>query len=339
MPARIAINGYGTIGKRVADAVAAQDDMRVAGVAKTKPDFEAKLAVQKGYPLYAPNREAAAKFAKAGVKTAGVLEDLVKVADLVVDCTPEESGYKSFYEKAGVKAIWQGGEEHSLTNLSFNAAVNYSDCLGATFVRVPSCNTTGLIRTLFPIDAHFGVDRVLAVLVRRATDPGDSKKGPINAVEPELEMPSHHGPDVQSVLPNLNIHTIAVKVPTTIMHLHTVAVELKKPATADAVLDVWKRFPRVAFVAGSDGVRSTAQVMELARDLSRNRADLYEIAVWRDGIHVVDGTRLYYFQAVHQESDVVPENIDAIRAMLELERDGRKSMQKTDRSLKIGLAQ
>lgn len=338
MTARIAINGYGTIGKRVADAVALQDDMRLAGVAKARPDFEAKLAVRKGYPLYAASPEAAAKFEKAGLKLAGVLEDLVKAADLVVDCTPEESGYKSLYEKAGVKAIWQGGEEHSLTNLSFNAAANYADCLGATFVRVPSCNTTGLIRTLYPLETSFGVEKALAVMIRRATDPGDSKKGPLNAIEPELEMPSHHGPDVQSVLPNLNIHTIAVKVPTTIMHLHTVTVDLKKPATADAVLDVWKRFPRVAFVAGGDGVKSTAQIMEMSRDLSRNRSDFYEIAVWRDGVHVVDRTRLYYFQAVHQESDVVPENVDAIRALLELEPDGRRSMLKTDRSLGIGLA-
>jgi glyceraldehyde-3-phosphate dehydrogenase (NAD(P)) len=337
MPARIAINGYGTIGKRVADAVALQDDMRIAGVVKTKPDFEAKLAVRKGHPLYAANPEARAKFQKAGVKTEGVLEDLVKVADLVVDCTPEESGYKALYEKAGVKAIWQGGEEHSLTNLSFNAAANYEECLGATFVRVPSCNTTGLIRTLYPLDAHFGVASALAVMVRRATDPGDSKKGPINAIEPELEMPSHHGPDVQSVLPKLNIHTIAVKVPTTIMHLHTVTVDLKKTATPDGVLEVWKRFPRVAFVSGGDGVKSTAQIMEMARDLSRNRSDLYEIAIWRDGVHVLDGKRVFYFQAVHQESDVVPENIDAIRALLELQKEGRKSMEKTDRSLGIGV--
>jgi len=338
MPARIAVNGYGTIGKRVADAVALQDDMRLAGVAKTKPDFEAKLAARKGYAVYAATPDGAAKFEKAGVKVAGTLADLVKEADLVVDCTPEESGYKPLYEKAGVKAIWQGGEEHTLTNLSFNAAANYEDCLGASFVRVPSCNTTGLIRTLYPLDAHIGVEKVLAVMVRRATDPGDSKKGPINAIEPELEMPSHHGPDVQSVLPKLNIHTIAVKVPTTIMHLHTVSVDLKKAATADQVLDVWKRFPRVISVSGGDGVKSTAQIMEMARDLSRNRSDLYEVAVWRDGVHVVDGRRLYYFQAVHQESDVVPENVDAIRALLELETDGRKSMLKTDRSLGIGTA-
>ena len=338
MTARIAINGYGTIGKRVADAVAAQDDMRVVGVAKTKPDFEAKLAIRKGYPLYAANKEAAAKFDKARVETAGVLADLVKAADLVVDCTPEESGYKSLYETAGVKAIWQGGEEHSLTNLSFNAAVNYADCVGATFVRIPSCNTTGLIRTLYPLDAHFGVEDVLAVMVRRATDPGDSKKGPINAIEPELEMPSHHGPDVQSVLQKLNIHTIAVKVPTTVMHLHAVSAVLRKDVSADQVLDVWKRFPRVTFVSGVDGVKSTAQIMEMARDLSRNRSDLYEIAVWKDGVHIVEGRRLYYFQAVHQESDVVPENVDAIRALLELERSGPMSMEKTDRTLRIGIA-
>src|SRR5437016_7827691 len=336
MTAKIAINGYGTIGKRVADAVAAQDDMRVAGVAKTKPDFEAKLAIRKGYPLYAPNADVASKFEKAGVKTAGTLEDLAKAADLVVDCTPEESGYKSLYEKAGVKAIWQGGEDHGLTNLSFNAAANYEECLGARFVRVPSCNTTGLIRTLYPLDAHFGVVSVLAVMVRRATDPGDSKTGPINAIEPELEMPSHHGPDVQSVLPKLNIHTIAVKVPTTIMHLHTVIVDLKKSADATQILDVWKRFPRITLVSGGDGVKSTAQIMEMARDLSRSRSDLYEIAVWRDGVHGVDGKGLYYFQAVHPATDVVAEHRDAMRAMVEPERGARERMEKTGRSLGSG---
>jgi len=271
MPARIAVNGYGTIGKRVADAVALQDDMRLAGVAKTKPDFEAKLAARKGYAVYAATPDGAAKFERAGVKAAGTLADLVKEADLVVDCTPEESGYKPLYEKAGVKAIWQGGEEHALTNLSFNAAANYEDCLGASFVRVPSCITTGLIRTLYPLDAHIGVEKVLAVMVRRATDPGDSKKGPINAIEPELEMPSHHGPDVQSVLPKLNIHTIAVKVPKTIMHLHTVSVDLKKAATADQVLDVWKRFPRVISVSGGDGVMMTVPIGDQNYELGNGR--------------------------------------------------------------------
>lgn len=336
MTAKVGINGYGTIGKRVADAVRRQEDMEVVGVSKMRPNYEARLAVDRGYPLYATTREALPKFEKAGLKVNGTLDDMLGDSELVVDCTPEESGYRAAYEKAGLKAIWQGGEDHALTGFSFNAAVNYREALGQPWVRIPSCNTTGLIRTLYPIDVQFGINKVLAVMVRRATDPPDSKRGPLNAIEPELEMPSHHGPDVRSVLPSLNIHTIAVKVPTTIMHLHAVSVELRKAATASEVLHAWGRVPRIKFFRGAEGVASTAQIMEVARDLSRSRSDLYEIAVWEDGVHVV-GNTLYYFQAVHQESDVVPENVDAIRAMLELEKDAKRSMDRTDKSLGIGV--
>ena len=55
MTIKVAINGYGTIGKRVADAVAAQDDMTVIGVTKTRPSFGCDLAVRKGYPPSAPS--------------------------------------------------------------------------------------------------------------------------------------------------------------------------------------------------------------------------------------------------------------------------------------------
>jgi glyceraldehyde-3-phosphate dehydrogenase (NAD(P)) len=74
--------------------------------------------------------------------------------------------------------------------------------------------------------------------------------------------------------------------------------------------------------------------MELARELGRPRSDMYEIVVWRDGTSV-QGRRLYYYQAVHQESDVVPENVDAIRSMLKAEEDARKSIAKTDKAMGI----
>ncbi|MCJ2520367.1 MAG: glyceraldehyde-3-phosphate dehydrogenase, partial [Candidatus Thermoplasmatota archaeon] len=64
---------------------------------------------------------------------------------------------------------------------------------------------------------------------------------------------------------------------------------------------------------------------------------LYEIVIWEDGVQVSDKT-LYYFQAVHQEADVVPENVDAIRAMMEIEADKKVSIRKTDLSLGIPTA-
>ncbi|NIQ87006.1 MAG: glyceraldehyde-3-phosphate dehydrogenase, partial [Acidobacteria bacterium] len=39
--------------KRVADAVSRQDDMEIVGVSKMRPNFEARMAVQRGFPLYA----------------------------------------------------------------------------------------------------------------------------------------------------------------------------------------------------------------------------------------------------------------------------------------------
>ena len=42
------------------------------------------------------------------------------------------------------------------------------------------------------------------------------------------------------------------------------------------------------------------------------------------------GDRLYYFQAIHQESDVIPENVDCVRALMGVEEDWKVSVAKTD---------
>ena len=50
---RVAINGFGTIGKRVAKAVQAQPDMIVSGVTKTGPSHGCALANRFGIPRIA----------------------------------------------------------------------------------------------------------------------------------------------------------------------------------------------------------------------------------------------------------------------------------------------
>ena len=336
MKVRVGINGYGTIGKRTAEAVNKQDDMKIVGVTKTRPSYEAFVANDLGLPLYVPDETATEEFRKAGVKVAGTIKDLYGKVDIIVDCTPGDVAeeYKKQYAEAGVKGIFQGGEDHSLTGISFNASANYKESWGAQFSRVVSCNTTGLIRTLYPLDKKFKIQSAFATLVRRGADPNNSKGGPINAIEPSLKLPTHHGPDVQSIMPWLNIQTMAVKVPTTIMHLHTVMVKLGSETTTDDVLAIWKKTPRVRLVKGKNGIKSSAQVMELARDIGRPRGDMYEIIVWEDGVKVV-GDTLYFYQAVHQESDVIPEIIDCIRSMCKIEEDPQRSIKKTDKAMGI----
>jgi glyceraldehyde-3-phosphate dehydrogenase (NAD(P)) len=179
-----------------------------------------------------------------------------------------------------------------------------------------------------------GIAKARAVLARRAADPDEVGKGPIDAVVLDpTTLPSHHGPDVQTVLEGLNIVTMAFKVPTTHMHLHSLMLTLKKPATKEQVVQALEKAPRMQLVDGKSGFKSTAQVVDQSREMGRPINDIYEATVWKDSVTVVDG-EAYLFLAVHQEAIVVPENVDAIR---ELNGGYSKedSMKLTDESLGI----
>ncbi|MGH2638580.1 MAG: type II glyceraldehyde-3-phosphate dehydrogenase, partial [Rhabdochlamydiaceae bacterium] len=220
---KIAINGYGVIGRRIADAVAVQPDMELVGVSKVKPDYKARSAVMKGYRLFALDEKSIKSFSGAGIECHGTVKEMISEADVVVDATPEGSGSQniSMYKDLGKKAIFQGGEEHDLTGFSFTAQCNYEEARGRQFARVVSCNTTALCRVLHALNEEFGISKANVVIARRAADPDESGKGPIDAVVLDpVTVPSHHGPDVNTVLPNFPVISMALKIPTTHMHLH-----------------------------------------------------------------------------------------------------------------------
>ena len=75
---RVAINGYGVIGKRVAEAVAVQQDMALAGVADIATDWRPRAALHKGYALYGATSEHAASMRAAGLDVSGALDDLLE---------------------------------------------------------------------------------------------------------------------------------------------------------------------------------------------------------------------------------------------------------------------
>jgi len=276
---KVAINGYGTIGKRVADAVAAQPDMEIVGVSKTSPSAEAYVAMKRGYPLYIADIGKRAVFEKAGIEVAGDVEEMLKHADIVVDATPGGIGEKNkaLYELYKVKAIWQGGEEHEVAGFSFNSSCNYREAAGKQFARVVSCNTTGLCRLINAMDAAFGVKKVRATMVRRGADPGDGKRGPIDAVVLNpVTIPSHHGPDVQTVLPRIDIVTLAMIVPSTFMHMHVIQMDLSREATREEALRIIEEHPRLGLVRKPTGIKSTAELTGSAMDHGRPRDNLDE---------------------------------------------------------------
>ncbi len=336
---KIAVNGYGTIGKRVAEAVMLQPDMELIGIAKMKPDYAALLAYRMRVPIYT-SREHIKLFENNGIRVAGTIEDMLREADVVVDATPAGIGakYKPLYEKYGVKALFQGGEKPDIAEVSFNSYCNYDECLDKKYIRIVSCNTTGLLRLLCSLNIYNKIRRVRTTIVRRAADPKEDKKGPINSIKPNpVTVPSHHSIDVKTVLRDLSIITTAVIVPTTLMHLHIVNIEFENPMTREDIINTLSSRRRIALVnAELTGLDSTAKIIEAARDLGRKRCDVPELIVWEDSIHV-SGNEVILMQAVHQESIVVPENIDAIRAITGIVRDPEESIRITDQTLKIGI--
>ena len=340
---KVGINGYGTIGKRVADAIDAQDDMEVVGVTKTGPSFGCEMAVRKGFDLYCTSDDPlmVSSFAESRFECKGGLKDLLSISDVVIDCSPGKMGADNLekYVKAGVKSIFQGGEKHSLTGLSYTSCANHSENYGAQSTRVVSCNTTGLSRTLVPLYDHCGELKVECTMIRRAADPGDSKKGPINAIKPVLKVPSHHGPDVMTVKPEIEINSLAVAVPTTIMHVHAIIADLPEGhgLSTESIISLWRDAPRVIVMSGEENkITTTAEVMEMARDIGRKWGDLHEIFVWEDAVRLIEN-RLYYFQAIHQESDVIPENVDCVRALMKMEKNWALSVAKTDEAISLSL--
>ncbi len=178
---------------------------------------------------------------------------MLSQVDVVVDCTPKKFGAKNAesYCRAGVKFIVEGGEGHAVTGHSFVAEANYASALGRQATRIVSCNTTSGVRTLTALKRAGLLQRALGTLLRRATDPRESHLGGImNTLVPESHIPSHQGPDAQSVDPDLDVVTMAVKVPETIGHLHYWAGQLTRPAEKNEILsagtlpDALRKTPR-----------------------------------------------------------------------------------------------
>jgi len=335
---KVAVNGYGVIGKRVADAVLAQDDMELVGVCDVVSDWRIKMAVEKEYPVFAFDALHEKQMKDAGIPVEGTLADLIAFSDLIVDCTPKKIAADNIerYKAAKLKFIVHGGEKHEVTGHSFSAENNYETAIGRDSTRVVSCNTTSILRTLTALKQADLLKKARGTLLRRATDPWESHLGGImNTLVPEKEIPSHQGPDAQTVDPDLDVVTAAAKVPQTLSHMHYWNVQLTRSASKEEILTAFKASPRTILINYEDGHSANNTIKEWMLAKGRPYGDMYEVALWQDMLKVVND-ELFYAYVVDNQAIVIPETIDAIRALTGIEMDAQKSILKTNQSLGIG---
>lgn len=313
---KVGVAGYGVIGQRLADGVALQGDMELIGVADFAPTLSVRALKDKGMPydLYLVEGADANAFEAQGIPVSGSFNDLVDKVDIMLDSAPAGAGAKNkeIYEAKGVKAVFQGGEANSVADVFFHGYANYEMGVNKDYLKLTSCNTTGLIRAVDCLDRAFGVEKVAITIVRRVADPGDYFRGLTNALQVE-KAPSHQAVDLMTIMPHVNATGILVHTPVTHGHFITVLATGKEKITKEMALEVFCAHPRIKVVTLAEGFLGNASFFRYARDLGNPRGDMYEIGLWEDSV-VESGDDIMFGIHIPQESITIPETIDAVRA-------------------------
>jgi len=329
---KVGIAGYGVIGQRLADGVALQEDMELVGVADVAPTLAIRALKEKGIPykLYNAGFGNEKQFADLEIPFSGSFEELVQQVDIMLDATSAGVGAKNkeLYQKYNKKAIFQGGEKDSVADVFFHGYANYEAGIGKQFLKLTSCNTTGLIRAVDCLDRAVGVEKVALTIVRRVADPGDYHRGLTNALQVD-KAPSHQALDLMTIMPHIDATGILIHTPVTHGHIITVLATPKKELTKEDLLNHFSQHPRIRVVRIEDGFLGNASLFRYARDLGNPRGDMYEIALFEETI-VHSGKDIMFAINIPQESITIPETIDGIRAAMEMQTDRLEAVGKTN---------
>ena len=315
---RVFVNGYGSIGSRIASFLQDDPQIDLVGVGKYSPDPKVESAVKKGLAVYVP-QDRTGRFSEYNI--AGTIESALDGSDLVIDASPGGRGHgnkKNLYEPRGIKAIYQGGESvtgsEAVSDLLFNSRSNYDMASARTHVMQGSCNVTGMGRILEPFRAKFGTRLVRfdVTLVRRWADMEQTDKEIPDTVE--MTQSPHHGNDVKTYFGRDSpLFVRAIKVPTRQMHLHIMDVRFEGQAPSPSEIhDIFADEFGVALLWTAKGTRD---VRDFADTMDFHFKDTNMIHIHANMTTSI-GDTVQIMYSDDQTGIVIPENHMLMQAML-----------------------
>ena len=315
---KVFVNGYGSIGSRIAAFLKDDPEITVVGIGKYSPDDKVSQAISKGLEVYVPESKLDS-FSDYDIS--GSIESALDESDLVIDASPGGHGYKnkkSLYEPRNIPAIYQGGEStigsETVSDLLFNSRVNYEQALGKSHVMQGSCNVTGMGRILEPLRDRFGrqLARFDVTLVRRWADIEQTEKRLSDTIE-MTENP-HHGDDVKLYFgKDAPLYVRAIKVPTRQMHLHI--MDIRFNGTAPKPSEIHDVFTNEFGVATLWTAKGTKDVRDCAQNMGFNFTDTNMIHIHANMTASI-GDTVQMMYSDDQTGIVIPENHVLMQAML-----------------------
>jgi len=299
---RVGIVGAGTIGKRLVDAVLAQPDMSLAGVAMRR---DSAFAAARASSISLYNSGNSGAFGPLAFQ--GDLRALLNNCDVVADCGPRgtAAARKALYAEYGCPFVLQGGEPAD-DELSYCSAFGAERARGAQAARVVSCNTTALVRFVAALAPLAPIAHLRLVLARCATDPDKASKGEPMGLTADRGY-SHHADDLRLFWPGLDVSSLGLKAPTNRGHMITGFLSFERHVSLSDIRDALRDAPRVQM---ADGTPETVDIR--TRFGQGLRKDCHDLIAWSDALMLAK-RELAFVLSVHMESIVIPDSIDALR--------------------------
>ena len=315
---KVFVNGYGSIGSRIAKFIKDDPDIDVAGIGKHSSNETVQNIIDDGFSVYVPE-DKINSFKNYDIM--GSIESILDDCDLVIDASPGGHGFinkKNIYEPKGIKAIFQGGEtifnDKSVADILFNSRVNYDAVFDKNYVMQGSCNVTGMGRILNPLREKYSnkLSRFDVTLVRRWADLEQTDKQIVDTIE-MTEQP-HHGTDVKSYFGNdAPLFVRAIKVPTRQMHLHIMDIRFNEDApTSDEIHQLFENEYGVAILWTAKGTKNIRDFAESTKFNFRDTNMLHIHANMTTSI----GNTIQLMYSDDQTGIVIPENYMLLQAML-----------------------
>jgi glyceraldehyde-3-phosphate dehydrogenase (NAD(P)) len=271
--------------------------------------------------------------AGAGIPVSGEFDDLLGEVDIMLDAAPGGIGAKNKtkYVQHGVKAIFQGGEKAEVADVFFHGYANYEQGLGQNYLKLTSCNTTGLIRTIDCLDRAIGIEKTAITIIRRVADPGDTHRGLVDSLQLE-PIPNHQAVDLMNIMPHIDATGLLVHTPVTHGHIITIVATPKHNTNQDEVIEAFQAHPRIRVVRIADGFTTNTSLFNYARFLGHKRGDMFEVGLFEETVGM-SGNDIMFAINIPQESVVIPETIDGIRASLRLQENRLEAVGMTNKYL------
>ena len=314
---RVFVNGYGSIGSRIASFLQDDPHTHVVGVGKYSPDAAVQKAISQGLDVYVPQ----SRIEKFGGAASGTIETALDAADMVIDASPGGMGFhnkRELYGPRDIPVIYQGGEsafgDKAVSDFIFNSRVNYEQAVGRQNAIQGSCNVTGMGRIIAPLQDRYegDISRIDITLVRRWADIEQTDKTVPDTIQTTPNP--HHANDAKSYLGNeTSLYVRAIKVPTRQMHLHI--MDIRFSGTAPDPAEIHAAYGSESGVAVLQCADGTKEVREFANSMKYSFQDTNMVHIHAN-MTASRGDTVQLIYSDDQTGIVIPENHMLMQAML-----------------------